>query len=80
VALAFYFLRYDNIIPEISRFYGIVIKMYFADLNPPHFHAMYGEAEFDISTLNIVRGALPRRAHSRVIKWALLHRMKLEET
>ena len=31
--------------PEISRFYGIVIKMFFDDHNPPHFHALYGEYE-----------------------------------
>ena len=38
--------------PEISRFYGIVIKMYFADHAPPHFHAEYAEHEARIQPLN----------------------------
>lgn len=31
--------------PEISRFYGIIIRMYYEDHNPPHFHAVYGDDE-----------------------------------
>lgn len=48
---------------EITRFFGIVIRMYFNDHNPPHFHAEYGEYEalFEIDTLAILRGGLPRR-------------------
>ena len=67
--------------PEISRFYGIVIRMYFADHNPPHFHAFYGDhqAEIHIFTFEIIRGALPRQAYKLVVKWALLHRQELEE-
>jgi len=44
--------------PEISRFFGIIIRMYFGDNNPPHFHAIYQDstAEYDINTLNIIRG------------------------
>jgi hypothetical protein len=47
--------------PEISRFYGIVIRMYFVDHNPPHFHADYQgfKAEYDIQTLKLLNGALP---------------------
>ena len=47
--------------PEISRFYGIIIKMYFADHNPPHFHAEYNglRAEVDIDNAVILKGALP---------------------
>jgi len=50
--------------PEICRFYGIVIRMYFADHNPPHFHAVYAEheARIDIDTLGVVSGDLPARA------------------
>ena len=50
--------------PEISRFYGIIIRMYFQDHNPPHFHAEYQgmKAEYDIRTLDILAGSLPKRA------------------
>jgi hypothetical protein len=49
--------------PEISRFYGIAIKMYFDEHPPPHFHAIYGEHEavFDIHNLVVVHGYLPAR-------------------
>jgi len=55
--------------------------MYFADHNPPHIHAVFGEhqAEFDIYTLEIIRGTIPRQAYHRVVKWTLLHRKELEE-
>ena len=68
-----------RVMPEISRFYGIVIRMYFADHNPPHFHAVYGEhqAEFHIFTLEVIRGSLPDKANKLVIKWATLHRNEL---
>ena len=47
--------------PEICRFYGIVIKMYFGDHPPPHFHAVFGEHEavLSIATLAVVGGSLP---------------------
>ncbi|MFH1320210.1 MAG: DUF4160 domain-containing protein [Bacteroidota bacterium] len=65
--------------PEISRFYGIIIKMFFEDHNPPHFHAEYGEHEalININTLEIIEGKLPKRAKILVIEWALEHRNKL---
>ena len=65
--------------PEISRFFGIIIRMYFGDHNPPHFHAIYQEdvAEYDINTLEIIRGELPKRAHALVLEWASLHRNEL---
>lgn len=65
--------------PEISRFYGIVIRMYFQDHNPPHFHEEYQgmKAEYDINTLNILEGKLPIRAHALVLEWASLHRTEL---
>jgi hypothetical protein len=60
--------------PEISRFYGIVIKIFFSDRehNPPHFHAIYGEnvGEFDIRTLEMLDGYLPNKAKNLVIEWA----------
>lgn len=65
--------------PEISRFFGIVIRMYFADHQPPHFHALYGEDEvlISIDTLAVLRGSLPRRALAMVLEWATLHREEL---
>ena len=50
--------------PELSRFYGISIRMYFADHAPPHFHALYGEEEvvIDIRRLAIIRGNFSPRA------------------
>jgi hypothetical protein len=56
--------------PEISRFYGILIKIYFIDHNPPHFHAEYGEyrAEYNIKTLEIIDGKLPGRANALVLE------------
>jgi hypothetical protein len=49
--------------PEISRFFGIVIKMYLEDHPPPHFHAEYGEHEalLDIHALVVIGGRLPPR-------------------
>jgi len=65
--------------PEISRFYGIIIKMFYKDHNPPHFHAEYGEYEalFEINTLNIINGSLPNKAKMLVVEWALEHREEL---
>jgi hypothetical protein len=65
--------------PEICRFLGIVIRMYYDDHNPPHFHAEYGEysALIDILHLSIFSGALPPRVTGLVIEWASLHRQEL---
>lgn len=67
--------------PTISRFYGILIRMYHNDHAPPHFHAEYSEYEavYEIDTLEVPRGSLPRRAHALVVEWATLHRTELEE-
>lgn len=58
--------------PEICRFFGVVIKMYFGDHLPPHFHAEYGEhrAVIDIRTLLVIGGDLPPRALGLVVEWA----------
>lgn len=55
--------------PEISRFFGIVIRMYFDEHLPPHFHAIYGrnEAEFGVDPIGVLQGRLPHRASSMVI-------------
>ena len=67
--------------PEISRFFGIVIGMFFNEHNPPHFHARYGEfqAEVEIETLRILEGELPRRVKALVLEWAEEHREELLE-
>lgn len=65
--------------PEISRFFGIVIKMFFDDHNPPHFHAEYGDylALIDIRNLSVFAGRLPPRVMGLVIEWATLHQQDL---
>ena len=65
--------------PTISRFYGILIQMYFGDHPPPHFHALYAEFEavIDIRTFEIIRGELPLRAIALVLEWAQQHRDEL---
>jgi len=67
--------------PSISRFFGIVIYMYYDDHFPAHFHAIYGEyrTQIDLETLEILEGELPRRALSLVIEWAVMHRNELRQ-
>ncbi len=61
--------------PEISRFLGIVITMYFNDHSPPHFHAKYGEykASFCLNTLGIIEGSLPAKIRGKIVEWADLN-------
>jgi len=68
--------------PEISRFFGIVIKMFFDDHNPPDFHAEYGGdlALIDIRTLAVFSGRLPPRVTGLVIEWATLHHRSFSPT
>ena len=65
--------------PEICRFYGIVIRMYFADHPPPHFHASYGDhtAQIEIATMRVLAGSLPPRALGLVMEWAAVRRADL---
>jgi hypothetical protein len=65
--------------PTISTFYGILIRMFFNDHAPPHFHARYGEFEatIDLRTLDVLEGELPHRALSLVLEWAMIHREDL---
>lgn len=67
--------------PEISRFYGIVIGMFYNDHNPPHFHAIYGrfEAKISIDPPGLLVGELPPRALALTIEWAAQHRYELLE-
>jgi len=69
-----------KVMPVISRFFGIIITMYWNDHNPAHFHAQYGEHEVLISLNGVVmEGKIPRRALSMVLEWLALHRDELLE-
>ena len=67
--------------PEISRFFGIVIRMFYAEHGVPHFHARYGRdlVSVRIDGLTILSGSLPPRALGMVLEWAALHRGELLE-
>jgi hypothetical protein len=67
--------------PEISRFLGIVIYMYFKDHNPPHLHVVYEkyEASIEIKDLKIIKGSLPPRILGFVVEWAMIHQDELLE-
>lgn len=64
---------------EVSRFYGIVVRIDFREHRPPHFHARYAEAEaaIGIRDLTLLEGELPRRARGLVLEWAAQHREEL---
>ena len=72
-------IQLEQKMPEICRFFGIIIAMFFADHNPPHFHARYGseKATIEIETLRIIEGNLPPRALGLVIEWAAQHKEEL---
>lgn len=64
--------------PEISRFYGIVIYMYMNEHNPPHFHVWYEEYKAIVTIKDgIVEGKLPRRAINLVFEWLDMHKDEL---
>jgi hypothetical protein len=69
--------------PELSRFYGIIIRMYSIDNEhpPQHIHIKYGEyqAVMELKTLNIIDGALPKRARILAREWAEAHQDELLE-
>jgi hypothetical protein len=67
--------------PEISRFLGIVIAMYYREHQPPHFHAKYGEQTgvLSVADLKLIEGSLPPRVISLVLEWAFQHRDELME-
>jgi len=69
--------------PAISRFYGLVIKMYFkgGEHNPPHIHVLYGEymGALDIRTAELIEGDLPEKALSMAKEWTEKHRTQLLE-
>ena len=65
--------------PEICRFFGIIVSMNYDDHPPPHFHVRYGEqkATIMIESLALDRGSLPPRAMGMVLEWALIHKEEL---
>ncbi len=65
--------------PELSRFYGIIVRMYFGDHDPPHVHVEYSgsQAVVTIETLALIGGTLPPRALGLVAEWGLQHRAEL---
>ena len=69
--------------PIISRFYGIVIRMYFlqSEHNPPHIHAIYNDdvAAIDFMTGNVLEGHLPPKAMNLVTEWLSIHKNELKE-
>lgn len=67
--------------PEVSRFFGIVITMYYNDHTPPHFHVRYGQqrALVSIQSLSVIQGELRSRALGLVVEWASLHQNELVE-
>lgn len=67
--------------PEVTRFYGIIIKLFFGDPPPPHFHAVYGlfVGLFNIETLEMIEGDMPVRAKKLVIECAKLYKNELLE-
>lgn len=67
--------------PEISRFFGIIVLMYYKDHPPPHFHVRYGDqkALISIETLTVLAGRLSPRALGLTIEWASQHQDELTE-
>lgn len=67
--------------PVLTRFYGIVIRMYFqqSEHNPPHIHAIYGEnmAAICINDGTILEGELPKKALEMVLEWTEMHKSEL---
>jgi hypothetical protein len=65
--------------PEISRFYGIIIAMFYDDHNPPHFHARYGKeyVVIGIDSLRVLEERIPHRALGLVMEWASQHQEEL---
>ena len=67
--------------PEIVRFYGIIIAIFYDDHNPPHFHARYGKDKvaIAINNLSVLEGYIPPRALGMVVEWATIHKEELLE-
>jgi hypothetical protein len=67
-------------VPEISRFYGIIVFMNYTDHEPPHFHARYGDQEIIVEILTgTVRGYMSKRALRMLFEWSESHQQELME-
>jgi hypothetical protein len=68
-------------VPEISRFLGIIITMYYNDHPPPHFHVRYNQqkAIIDLKNLSILAGKLSPKVLELVMEWAAIHQIELLE-
>ena len=68
--------------PELSRFFGIIVSMNYNEHAPPHFHIRYGQfkAMMRIKDLSLMEGNFPPRAMGLVVEWALLHRDELQKS
>ena len=66
--------------PEISRFLGIVIGIFYSEHGVAHFHAVYGEHEISVEVESgKIHGQFPARALRLVLEWASLHKQELIE-
>ncbi len=65
--------------PEISRFFGMVVAMYYQEHHPPHFHVRYGKYKISIAIedLRVLAGKLPPKALALVVEWASQHKNEL---
>ena len=65
--------------PEVSRFFGMIIQMFWDEHNPPHFHVTYEgkTSSIDILKLKLINGKLLRRALNLVLDWAEMHQQEL---
>jgi hypothetical protein len=64
--------------PEISRFLGIIIAIFYKDHSPPHFHAKYGEYDITVEIMTgVVNGEFPKRALFHVLEWHELYKEEL---
>lgn len=66
--------------PEISRFYGIIIYLLWQDHNPPHIHFTYGDYDCNVNILDgIVEGKAPAKVIAKVTEWIAIHEKELLE-
>ena len=71
---------YVGAMPEISRFFGIIVAMFHRDHNPPHIHAFHGEYHITVEVrTGAVTGSFPPRALGLLLEWIHVHRMELLE-
>ena len=66
--------------PVLSKFYGIIIRMFFTNSFVPHFHALYRDQELlvSIDELRIIQGDAPSRVREMVLEWAAAHQAELQ--